>query len=86
VFSIGSGGAAEAVHLKPNVDGIVHVLGYPLYFLTIIGIWKVLGVIVLLVLRFPRLKEWAYAGIFSNVRIPTKPPGYNGIMPPGIPG
>jgi DoxX-like family len=67
VFSIGSGGAAEAVHLKPNVDGIVHVLGYPLYFLTIIGIWKVLGVIVLLVLRFPRLKEWAYAGIFSNV-------------------
>ncbi len=35
---LGSGGAAEAVHLKPNVDGIVHVLGYPLYFLTIIGI------------------------------------------------
>ncbi len=39
-------------------------LGYPVYFLTIIGIWKILGVIAVLVPRLPLLKEWAYAGFF----------------------
>ena len=38
-----------------------------LYFLTIIGVWKVLGAIAILVPGFARLKEWAYAGIFFNV-------------------
>ena len=66
-FCILSGGAAEALHFEANVDGIVVRLGYPLYFLTLIGIWKVLGAIVILVPRLPRLKEWAYAGIFFNV-------------------
>ena len=66
-FCILSGGAAEALHYQANVDGIVMRLGYPLYFLTLIGIWKVLGAIVILVPRLPRLKEWAYAGIFFNV-------------------
>jgi uncharacterized membrane protein YphA (DoxX/SURF4 family) len=42
-------------------------LGYPLYFMTILGIWKLLGGIALLVPRFPRLKEWAYAGIFFEL-------------------
>ncbi len=67
VFAIGSGGVAELARLPTNVEGIVHVLGYALYFLTILGLWKVLGAIALLVPRFPRLKEWAYAGIFFNV-------------------
>jgi uncharacterized membrane protein YphA (DoxX/SURF4 family) len=66
-FFIGSGGAAEAIHYQGNVQGVVQQLGYPLYFLTIIGIWKVLGAIVILIPRTPRLKEWAYAGIFFNV-------------------
>jgi hypothetical protein len=39
-------------------------LGYPVYFLTILGIWKILGVIAVLVPKFPLLKEWAYAGFF----------------------
>jgi len=39
-------------------------LGYPVYVLTIIGIWKILGVIAVLVPTFPLLKEWAYAGFF----------------------
>jgi uncharacterized membrane protein YphA (DoxX/SURF4 family) len=42
-------------------------LGYPLYLLTILGCWKLLGAIALLVPRFPRLKEWAYAGTFFNM-------------------
>lgn len=39
-------------------------LGYPIYFLTLLGIWKILGVIALLIPKFPLLKEWAYAGFF----------------------
>ena len=42
-------------------------LGYPLYFMLILGVWKVLGTIALLVPGFSRLKEWAYAGIFFNM-------------------
>ena len=38
-----------------------------LYFLTMIGVWKVLGAIVILVPGFARLKEWAYAGIFFDL-------------------
>ena len=64
---IGSGGVAQVAHVKENVDGFVHVLGYPLYFMTILGVWKVLGAIAILVPRFPRLKEWAYAGIFFDL-------------------
>ncbi|HEX9503508.1 MAG TPA: DoxX family protein [Patescibacteria group bacterium] len=39
-------------------------LGYPAYFLTILAIWKILGVITVLIPKFPLLKEWAYAGFF----------------------
>jgi hypothetical protein len=39
-------------------------LGYPVYVMTIVGTWKLLGAIVLLVPRVPLLKEWAYAGVF----------------------
>lgn len=50
-----------------RIDYVVEVfghLGYPLYFLTIMGIAKLLAVLAIVVPRFPRLKEWAYAGIF----------------------
>jgi uncharacterized membrane protein YphA (DoxX/SURF4 family) len=65
-FFIGSGGAAELAHVPGNVQGLVQ-LGYPVYFATIIGFWKVLGAVAILVPRFPRLKEWAYAGILFNM-------------------
>ena len=54
---------AEGALSPPGVYGITH-LGYPVYFLTILGVWKILGVIALLVPKFPLLKEWAYAGFF----------------------
>ena len=54
---------ADGALSPPGVYGIQH-LGYPVYFLTILGIWKILGVVALLSPRFPLLKEWAYAGFF----------------------
>jgi hypothetical protein len=46
--------------------GIAGHLGYPAYFMTILGLWYVLAGVALLVPRFPRLKEWAYAGLLFN--------------------
>lgn len=43
------------------------VLGYPLYLLNIIGIWKIIGALTLGVPGLPRLKEWAYAGMFFDI-------------------
>src|ERR1051326_7813852 len=67
------GGVTDLVHgnailvAGPPVADIVTHLGYPLYLLRIIGLWKLLGGIVLLIPGYPRLKEWAYAGIFFEL-------------------
>ena len=61
-----SGGLGEVLRRPENIEGIVR-LGYPVYFIVLIGVWKVLGTIAILAPRFPRLKEWAYAGIFFNM-------------------
>ncbi len=66
-FFIGGGGAAQIWQFQANPHGVVPVLRYPLYFFLILGIWKVLGAIAILVPRYPRLKEWAYAGIFFDL-------------------
>jgi hypothetical protein len=54
---------AEGALAPPGVYGITH-LGYPIYFLTILGVWKLLGVVAVLIPKFPLLKEWTYAGFF----------------------
>ncbi|RFM26436.1 DoxX family protein [Deminuibacter soli] len=46
-----------------GADSVAH-LGYPLYILTLLGVWKLLGVMAVLMPKFPLLKEWAYAGFF----------------------
>src|SRR5438105_4575066 len=61
-----SGGLTELAQLQGNIEGM-QALGYPLYMMAILGTWKVLGSITLLAPRFPRLKEWAYAGMFFNM-------------------
>jgi hypothetical protein len=44
------------------IDGVTH-LGYPVYFVTLIGVFKVLGTLALIIPQVPaRVKEWAYAG------------------------
>ena len=66
-FFIGGGGASQVAQYVGNPHGVVPVLGYPMYFFAILGFWKVLGAIAILVPGFPRLKEWAYAGIFFDL-------------------
>jgi uncharacterized membrane protein YphA (DoxX/SURF4 family) len=56
-------GIGQLMQFGGNLD-LVTNLGYPLYILTILGIWKVLGAITLVVPGLPRLKEWVHAGIF----------------------
>jgi len=60
------GGAFQIARAPQAVEGFAH-LGYPAYFAILLGVWKVLGAIVLLLPGLPRLKEWAYAGIFFDV-------------------
>lgn len=64
-LSIGmtAGGVQQLLQIG-GYNKIVSALGYPLYLLSILGVWKILGVIAILVPKFPLLKEWAYAGFF----------------------
>lgn len=58
-----STGIVQLIKIEEEIDLMVH-LGYPIYFLTILGVWKILGTVAVLVPKFPLLKEWAYAGFF----------------------
>jgi hypothetical protein len=62
-FGMLGSGLAQIAQVKDMVD-LITPLGYPSYFLSIIGIWKVLGVVAILVPGFKLAKEWAYAGFF----------------------
>lgn len=61
-----SSGLLQFLQGKDQVDFITN-LGYPAYFLKLIGVWKILGVIAVLIPRYPLLKEWAYAGFFFTM-------------------
>jgi uncharacterized membrane protein YphA (DoxX/SURF4 family) len=50
-----------------QVGETMHHLGYPLYFASILGFWKLAGAIAIVAPGFPRLKEWAYAGFFFEL-------------------
>jgi hypothetical protein len=65
-FCIFSGGLMQALLVKGVIQGF-KPLGYPTYFIELIGIWKMLGIIAILVPGFKLLKEWAYAGIFFTM-------------------
>ena len=58
-----STGIVQLLRTDKEVDMMTHH-GYPIYFLTIIAVWKILGVVAVLLPKFPLLKEWAYAGFF----------------------
>jgi len=58
-----STGIVQLLNRKEEMEFMLD-LGYPIYFLVILGAWKILGVVAILLPRFPLLKEWAYAGFF----------------------
>lgn len=62
-FGMLGSGISQILHVKEMNELIAHV-GYPSYFMYIIGVWKILGVIAILIPNFKLLKEWAYAGFF----------------------
>lgn len=61
-----STGIVQLLKEKEQVDLFTH-LGYPMYFLTILAVWKLLGVVAVLIPKAPLLKEWAYAGFFFSM-------------------
>ena len=66
VFFILPGGLFSVLRLPAAIDGM-RQLGIPVWFAVLLGVWKVLGSIAILVPRFPLLKEWAYAGMFFDL-------------------
>jgi uncharacterized membrane protein len=62
-FGMLGSGISQLLHLQDMNEIITHI-GFPLYFMYIIGVWKILGVIAILIPNFKLLKEWAYAGFF----------------------
>jgi DoxX-like family len=62
-FGMLLGGSGQLYRASFNVEGIVH-LGYPIYVLTILGLWKIFAVVTILIPKYLLLKEWAYAGLF----------------------
>lgn len=61
-----STGIVQIMQVKEEVEMMTR-LGYPLYFLTLLGVWKLLGVVAVLMPKYPLLKEWAYAGFFFTM-------------------
>jgi uncharacterized membrane protein YphA (DoxX/SURF4 family) len=61
-----STGVVQLIGMDEEVKMITG-LGYPAYLVTMLGVCKILGVVAVLVPRFPLLKEWAYAGFFFNM-------------------
>lgn len=65
-FAFAFGGVVDLARPPAMVAGMQE-LGYPAYFLLILGVWKLLGVAAVLAPRLPRLKEWAYAGMVFDL-------------------
>lgn len=66
VFELALGGTWDVLRVH-QVSNLIERLGYPQYFLVILGTWKLFGAAALAVPRFPRLKEWAYAGAIFDL-------------------
>ena len=65
-FGMLAGGVQQMLQIG-GYNEIFEQLGYPHYLLSILGVWKLLGVMAILTPKFPILKEWAYAGFFFGM-------------------
>jgi hypothetical protein len=66
VLAFAGSGFANLLHVGHVAEDMAH-LGYPPYFMTILGTWKLLGAIVVAAPQLPRAKEWAYAGMMFDL-------------------
>jgi uncharacterized membrane protein YphA (DoxX/SURF4 family) len=82
VFELALGGVWDILRV-PQTRGLIERLGYPVYFLVILGIWKLLGAVALVIPRFPRLKEWAYAGVIFDLTGAVASLSASGLMDAG---
>jgi hypothetical protein len=65
-FGMLTTGLVQLFKMEEEVAKITN-LGYSEHILTMLGIWKLLGVIAILIPKFPLVKEWAYAGFFFTM-------------------
>ncbi|HXO18647.1 MAG TPA: DoxX family protein [Thermoanaerobaculia bacterium] len=65
-FAFLSGGVVDVMRPQQALEGMTH-LGYPPYFMIILGVWKILGGVVILLPGFALPKEWAYAGMIFDL-------------------
>jgi hypothetical protein len=72
--------AIPDIMMVPDAVTMVTGLGYPKYFIPFIGVAKLLGAIAILIPGWPRIKEWAYAGLFFDLIGAT----YSGIALAGM--
>lgn len=61
-----STGIVQLIKMEEEVANFTN-LGFPIYLMTILGIWKLLGVLAILTPKSPLIKEWAYAGFFFTM-------------------
>ena len=83
IFELVLGGIWDILRV-PQARDLIERLGYPPYFLVILGIWKLLGAVALVIPGFPRLKEWAYAGVIFDLTGAVASLVASGISDPGM--
>ncbi len=66
-LGMGLGAVFNAMSSPESLELVSHHLGFPAYIVPFVGVAKLLGIIVILVPGFPRLKEWAYAGLIFDL-------------------
>jgi hypothetical protein len=66
VLVFAGSGIANLVRAE-HVANDMSALGYPAYFMTLLGVWKLLGAVVIALPRLARAKEWAYAGMIFDL-------------------
>lgn len=72
--------AIPDIMVTPEAVTFINKLGYPTYIIPFLGVAKALGVVAILIPGFPRIKEWAYAGLFFDLLGAT----YSGICADGL--
>jgi hypothetical protein len=66
-FSMMGSAIPDILSMPEAVKGMHEIMGYPVYLIPFLGIAKALGAIAILIPGFPRIKEWAYAGLFIDL-------------------